>query len=65
MKKAYIKPKIMIEDIIPLSMLAVSIENMGSNETPGTDDDFNAPGRRGNWGNLWGGGIAEKKGYSW
>ena len=53
MKKAYIKPKIMIEDIIPLSMLAVSSEHMGSNETPGTDDDFNAPGRRGSWGNLW------------
>ena len=53
MKKAYIKPKIMIEDIIPLSMLATSNEYMGSNETPGTDDDFNAPGRRGSWGNLW------------
>lgn len=54
MKKAYIKPEIMTEDIIPSSMLALSKENMGSNETPGTDDDFNANNRSGTrWGNLW------------
>ena len=53
MKKAYIKPEFIIENILLESMLAVSSENMGSNETLGTDDDFNANGRRGTWGNLW------------
>lgn len=53
MKKEYIKPEMVIENLQPESMLAASSEGMGSNETPGTDDDFNAPGRRGSWGNLW------------
>lgn len=53
MKKAYIKPEITIEDIEPESMLSASNDHMGSVETPGTDDDFNANGRRGTWGNLW------------
>jgi hypothetical protein len=53
MKKKYIKPKIEIENLQPEAMLAVSNEGMGSNETPGGDEDFNAPGRRGTWGNLW------------
>jgi hypothetical protein len=53
MKKAYIKPEFIIENILLESVLAVSSENMGSNETPGTDDDFNANDRRGTWGNLW------------
>lgn len=26
---------------------------MGSNETPGTDDDFNSGVHRGEWGSLW------------
>jgi hypothetical protein len=34
-------------------MLSASNDHMGSVETPGTDDDFNANGRRGTWGNLW------------
>ena len=54
-KKEYIKPAIVVEEVLLESMLATSnsSEGMGSNETPGTDDDFNAPGRRGSWGNLW------------
>ena len=28
-------------------------ENMGSNETPCGQDDFNAPSNRGEWGTLW------------
>lgn len=53
MKRAYIKPEMTIEDIQPESVLATSNEYMGSVETPGTDDDFNANDRRGTWGNLW------------
>lgn len=54
MKKEYIKPEIVTEIIILESMLANSpSEGMGSNETPGGDNDFNAKGRRGVWGDLW------------
>ena len=53
MKKKYIKPKIEIENLQPEAMLAVSNEGMGSNETPGGDEDFNTNRRRGVWGNLW------------
>ena len=44
MKKEYIKPEIITVDILPESMLALSnpSEGMDNNETPGTDDDFNA-----------------------
>ena len=53
MKKEYIKPELGIEDIQFESMLALSNEGMGSNETPGTDDDFNTNHRRDSWGDLW------------
>lgn len=53
MKKVYIKPEIIIENILLESMLALSTENMGSNEKPGTDDDYNANDRRGTWGDFW------------
>lgn len=53
MKKEYIKPEIIIENILLESMLATSNEYMGSVETPGTDDDFNANDRRGTWGDFW------------
>ena len=53
MKKEYIKPEIIIENIQFESMLALSTENMGSNEKPGDQNDFNANKRRGTWGNLW------------
>lgn len=55
MKKEYIKPEITMEIVILESICTVSDnrENMGSNETPGTDADFNANDRRGGWGNLW------------
>jgi hypothetical protein len=53
MKKEYIKPEIVMEVFATDSMLALSTENMGSNETPGTDDDFNSGVHRGEWGNLW------------
>lgn len=55
MKKEYIKPEIVAVCVVAESMLALSDdrENMGSNETPGTDDDFNVGAHRGNWGKLW------------
>lgn len=55
MKKEYIKPEITMEIVMLESICTVSDnrESMGSNETPGTDDDFNANDRRGGWGNLW------------
>ena len=55
MKKEYIKPEFVAVCIDAESMLAMSDnrENMGSNETPGSDDDFNAGAHRGTWGNLW------------
>lgn len=54
MKKEYIKPEIITVDILPESMLALSTENMGSNETPGGPNEFNANERHsGSWGNLW------------
>lgn len=53
MKKEYIKPEIVMDIFATDSMLALSTENMGSNETPGTDDDFNSGVHRGVWGNLW------------
>ena len=56
MKKEYIKPEIITVNILPESMLALSnpSEGMGSNETPGGQDAFNANERHsGSWGNLW------------
>ena len=55
MKKEYIKPDAVVEYVVAESMLALSDnrENMGSNETPGGPDDFNAGAGRGEWGNLW------------
>ena len=55
MKKEYIKPEIEMEIFATDSMLALSDnrENMGSNETPGGPDDFNAGAGRGEWGSLW------------
>ena len=55
MKKEYIKPNVAALYVVVESMLALSDnrENMGSNETPGGPDDFNAGAGRGEWGNLW------------
>ena len=55
MKKEYIKPEVVMEVVVTETLLLMSnnIENMGSNETPGGPDDFNAGAPRGNWGNLW------------
>ena len=54
MKKEYLKPKSAAVCVVSESIVAVSgSEGMGSNETPGGDDAFNAPLRRGEWGNLW------------
>ena len=55
MKKEYIKPEFVAVRVVAESMLALSDnrENMGSNETPGGPDDFNAGAGRGEWGNLW------------
>ena len=55
MKKEYIKPNVEALYVVVESMLAMSDnrENMGSNETPGGQDDFNAGANRGEWGCLW------------
>ena len=55
MKKEYIKPEFVAVCVVAESMLALSDnrENMGSNETLGSPDDFNAGAHRGNWGKLW------------
>ena len=55
MKKEYIKPEFVAVRVVAESMLALSDnrENMGSNETPGGPDDFNAGASRGEWGCLW------------
>ena len=56
MKTEYIKPELSTVNIWPESMLALSnpSEGMGSNETPGGQDAFNANERHsGSWGNLW------------
>ena len=55
MKKEYIKPKVVAVCVVAESMLALSDnrENMGSNETPGGPDAFNAGANRGEWGSLW------------
>jgi hypothetical protein len=53
MKKEYVKPETLLEMVITESMLAVSKEGMGTDETPGGDDAFNTPLRRGKWGSLW------------
>ena len=55
MKKEYIKPEFVAVCVVAESMLAMSDnrENMGSNETPGGPDDFNAGNHRGEWGSLW------------
>ena len=42
-----------MEFFVTDSMLALSVENMGTNEKPGTQDDFNAGAGRGEWGSLW------------
>ena len=55
MNKEYIKPNVAALYVVVESMLALSDnrENMGSNETPGGPDDFNAGAGRGEWGSLW------------
>ena len=54
MKKEYIKPKSAAVCVGSESIVATSgSEGMGSNETPGGDDAFNTPLRRGKWGSLW------------
>ena len=54
MKKDYIKPEIVTVTLLVESMLALSPEYMGSNETLGGDDDFNVNGlRSGDWESLW------------
>ena len=54
MKKDYFKPESVAVCVAAELMLSTSdIENMGSNETPGGPDDFNAGASRGEWGNLW------------
>ena len=58
MKKEYIKPEstavyVTTEPVLAMSGSESGSEGMGSNETPGGDDAFNTPLRRGKWGSLW------------
>ena len=55
MKKEYIKPEMVVEEIILETMLLADsiIKGEGGEGGP---DEFGAPGRqdrRGSWGNLW------------
>ena len=52
MKKEYKKPATMVE-IFVTGPILLETSNMGSNETPGGDDAFNAGANRGEWGTLW------------
>ena len=43
-----------IKDVVDAQYIdEVNRENMGSDETPGGPDDFNASANRGEWGSLW------------
>lgn len=53
MKKEYLKPKSAAVCVVSESIAIVATSSMGSNETLGGDDAFNAGTRRGEWGNLW------------
>ena len=50
MKKEYIKPEIVVEEITLETMLAASDIHSGN---PGESGDPDANERRGGWGNLW------------
>ena len=53
-KKAYIKPELMVEELSTESLMLTASANY---EVDTTADDFEqrGAGRRGSWGNLWGG----------
>ena len=51
MRKEYIKPEVLIEELELVSMVAASV-GVGDSIDNGTTD---AQGRRGGWGDLWGG----------
>ena len=49
MKKQYIKPELMVEELETIEMIAMSL-----NEEMGSESLANGRGnRRGTWGNLW------------
>lgn len=50
MKQTYIKPQIEVIELEAHSMMAQSKVDTGLGNTPSEPD---APGRRGQWGNLW------------
>lgn len=50
MRKEYIKPEVLIEELELVSMVAASV-GVGEAVEYGTTD---ARGHRGTWGNLWG-----------
>ena len=55
MKKEYIKPEMVVEEIVLETML-LSDSFIQGEGGEGGDGDFGAPGRRegrGTWGNLW------------
>lgn len=51
MRKEYIKPEVLIEELELVSMVAASVGVGEAVEYSTTD----AQGRRGGWGDLWGG----------
>ena len=50
MKKEYIKPEMIVEEVLLERMLAASVSQGGDNEEPLSNKRQD---RRGSWGNLW------------
>ena len=52
MKKEYIKPEVLVEEVLLEGMLALSDPSQDFDHTEGEGDD-SANDRRGGWGDLW------------
>ena len=53
-KKAYIKPELMVEELSTESLMLTASANYGV-DTTAEGFEQRGNGRRGSWGNLWGG----------
>lgn len=53
-KKAYIKPELMVEELATEPLMLTASAGYGVDTTSG-DFTQRGNGRRGSWGNLWGG----------
>ena len=52
MKKEYIKPELMVEELATIEMIAGSLQ-YGEGDYDTSDKDNLSVGRRGKWGDLW------------